>query len=34
MALRKSLLSADEIPDAGADDSNIAMLIALKGYGV
>jgi hypothetical protein len=30
MAFRKSLISADEIPDAGADDSNIAMLTALK----
>ncbi|WP_236609053.1 glycosyltransferase [Saccharolobus islandicus] len=31
-AFRKSLLSADEIPNAGADDSSIATLIALKGY--
>ena len=31
-AFRKSLLSPDEIPDAGADDSSIATLMALKGY--
>jgi glycosyltransferase involved in cell wall biosynthesis len=31
-AFRKSLLSVDEIPDAGADDSSIATLMALKGY--
>ena len=32
LAFRRSLLLADEIPDAGADNSNIATLIVLKGY--
>ena len=32
MAFRRSLLLADEIPDASADDSSIATLIVLKGY--